>query len=229
MIRCVAIDDEPLALEVIEKFCRRAGGMELRTFSDPAEGIAAIEADRPDLVFLDIEMENVTGLSIAARLDKDICFIFTTAYLDYALEGFNLDAVDYLHKPFSYDRFRTAVDKAVRRIEYNRVNASRGSITVKQEYNNVNIPLSEILYIEAMEGYSKIFRTGGLCTVSRIILKNLCMMLPPHDFLRVHRSFVVSVGKIESYTRQELRLVGGTVVPVGRQYADELFSRLSAR
>ncbi len=213
MIRCVAIDDEPLALEVIEKFCRRAGGMELRTFSDPAEGIAAIKADRPDLVFLDIEMENVTGLSIAARLDKDICFIFTTAYLDYALEGFNLDAVD----------------KAVRRIEYNRVNASRGSITVKQEYNNVNIPLSEILYIEAMEGYSKIFRTGGLCTVSRIILKNLCMMLPPHDFLRVHRSFVVSVGKIESYTRQELRLVGGTVVPVGRQYADELFSRLSAR
>ena len=112
-VKCVAIDDEVLALDVIEKFCERLGGVSLLTFTDPAEGMRVINAERPDIVFLDIEMENINGLSIASSLPKGTCFIFTTAYLQYALDGFNLDAVDYLHKPFAYSRFKAAMEKGI--------------------------------------------------------------------------------------------------------------------
>ena len=115
-MKCVAIDDEPLAPEVISKFCRRIGGMEVSVFVDPEKGLHFIQETAPELVFLDIEMENVSGLDIARRLPENTRFIFTTAYLDYALDGFELDAVDYLHKPFPFDRFRAAYEKALRRI-----------------------------------------------------------------------------------------------------------------
>lgn len=227
-VRCIAIDDEPLALEVISKFCSRMGGVELSTFSDPFEGMAAIRDTNPDIVFLDIEMENISGLEIASQLPDDTCLIFTTAYLHYALDGFNLDAVDYLHKPFAYSRFEAAMAKAMRRIDYSRSNRPARSITVKQEYNNVTIPLNEILYVEAMEGYSKIFRDNAPCVISRVLLKNIGSMLPQQDFLRIHRSFIVSVARIESYSRQEVRLRSGAVLPVGRQYSSDIISRLMA-
>lgn len=227
-VRCVAIDDEPLALDVIAKFCERLGNVELLTFSDPAEGLEVIRRTRPDIAFLDIEMENVNGLTIASHLPEGTCFIFTTAYLNYALEGFNLDAVDYLHKPFSYARFETAFAKALRRVEYNRNTGPARSITVKQEYSNVTIPLDDILYIEAMEGYSKIFRVSDKCVLSRVILKNLCAQLPEKDFIRIHRSYVVPVAKIKAYTRQELTLSSGTTLPIGRQYSADVIAALKS-
>ena len=228
LIRCAAIDDEPLALDVIAKFCERNGGIELKSYSDPSEGIAAIESYRPDIVFLDIEMENISGLDIASRLPGGVCVIFTTAYLQYAIEGFNLDAVDYLHKPFAYSRFVTAIGKAMRRLGESVPNASsRRSIVVKQDYNNVTIPLDDILYVEAIERYSRIYRLSGECTVSRVLLKDLLAMLPEDQFIRIHRSFIVPVSKIRSYTRQDVKLAGGAVVPVGRQYAAAVIDRLS--
>lgn len=224
-IRCVAIDDEPSALMVIEKFCDRMDGrVNLTTFTDPELGLAEIMAVRPHLVFLDIEMENISGLDIASRLPEGTCFVFTTAYLQYAPEGFNLDAVDYLHKPFSYDRFRMAIDKALRRMRPAAPAPSPAQqvLVVKQEYNNVTIPLADILYIEAMEGYSKIYRTDGRCVVSRVILKNIHSMLPSYRFLRIHRSFIVSIDKIRGFNRQEVTVEGGRTLPVGRQYAGAL-------
>ena len=107
-ITCIAIDDEPMALLVIEQFCRRRGGLELTTFSEPRVGLEEIRRRKPDLVFLDIQMNSINGLQIADVLSHECCFIFTTAYAQYALDGFNLDAVDFLHKPFSYERFETA-------------------------------------------------------------------------------------------------------------------------
>ena len=115
-ITCIAIDDEPMALLVIEQFCRRKGGITLRTFSEPQIGLEAIRKQKPELVFLDIQMHSVNGLEIADTLPRECIFIFTTAYAEYALDGFNLDAVDFLHKPFSYERFEIAVGKALRRI-----------------------------------------------------------------------------------------------------------------
>lgn len=227
-IKCIAIDDEPLALEIIEKFCRRIGDIDLQTFSDPQKGLETIMRERPAIAFLDIEMENVTGLTIASQLPPETCFIFTTAYLNYALEGFNLDAVDYLHKPFSFARFETALAKAIRRIGMQTApqQHEERSIVVKQEYSNVNIPLDDILYVEAMEGYSKIFRSNGKCIISRIILKKISAMLPENEFIRIHRSYIVAKSKISSFTRQEVRLINGTTLPIGRQYMAETASVL---
>lgn len=227
LIRCVAIDDEPLALEVIDKFCQRIGNIELKTFSNPATGLEAIERFRPDIVFLDIEMDGMSGLDIASRLPEDTCFIFTTAYLRYAVDGFDLDAVDYLHKPFAYSRFQIAFSKAMRRIGRQQIQTTPQKIVVKQEYTNISIPLDDILYIEAIEAYSKIFRLTGKCVTSRILLKNIYTMLPPESFLRIHRSFIVSKSKIKSFTRQEVVLNNGKALPVGRQYASELIATLT--
>lgn len=226
VIKCVAIDDEPLALDIITKFCQRIGGIELSTFSDPVIGLEMIKREKPAIVFLDIEMENVTGLAIASQIPKETCFIFTTAYLDYAFDGFNLDAVDYLHKPFAFSRFQTAYAKALRRIGHQKEDEPR-SIVVKQEYNNVSIPLSDIVYIEAMEGYVKIFRGDNKCTVSRVILKNIGALLPERNFIRVHRSFIVNKSKVRSYNKREIELTTGKKIPVGRQYSNEIITQLS--
>ena len=164
--------------DIIEKFCQHYGGIELTTFVDPVKGLEAIRQTHPQIVFLDIEMENLSGLDIAASLPEGTCFIFTTAYLKYTLDGFNLDAADYLHKPFAYSRFQTALAKALRRTGQQQIVTAPQCIVVKQGYNNVSIPVDDILYIEAMMGYSKIFRATGGHTTSRVILKNLFAMLP---------------------------------------------------
>lgn len=226
-IRCVAIDDEPLALDIIEKFCQRIGNIDLQKFNNPVEGLDYVRQNKPDIVFLDIEMDGINGLEIAARLPENTCFIFTTAYLKYALEGFDLDAVDYLHKPFSYNRFQTAFSKALRRMGGRQLQTASQCITVKQDYNNINIPIDDIMYIEAVEGYSKIFRSSGECITSRILLKNIFAMLPQDYFLRIHRSFIVSKSKIKSFSRQEIILCNGASLPVGRQYASEIVSEIS--
>jgi two-component system response regulator LytT len=161
---CIAIDDEPLALLVITQFCERFGNLDLSTFSEPRIGLEEIKRHKPDLVFLDIEMNSINGLDIAHALPRECCFIFTTAHAQYALNGFDLDAVDFLHKPFAYERFKKAVEKAIRRIETEKVPEN---IVIKQEYANVTIPINDILYIEAMENYTKIFRENGGYILSR--------------------------------------------------------------
>ncbi len=220
-IKCVAIDDEPLALQVIDNFCQRIGGIDLVTFTDPQKGLEHIRQNKPQIAFLDIEMDDINGLMIAQQLPLETCFIFTTAYLEYALDGFNLDAVDYLHKPIAFPRFQTAFDRAMRRIKAHKAEASPRptSITVKKEYQNVTIPLSEILYIEAMEGYVKIYRDNGQCTLSRMILKNILPLLPAEDFVRIHRSYIVPRAKISSYNRTEVVLTNGLALPIGRKYS----------
>lgn len=227
MIRCVAIDDEPLALDVIDKFCQRLGNVELQKFCDPIKGLDIVVHDKPDIVFLDIEMDGVNGLQIATQLPESTCFIFTTAYLKYALDGFDLDAVDYLHKPFSYARFQTAFSKALRRIGHRHLQTASQTITLKQDYSNINISIDDILYIEAVEGYSKVFRVSGDCILSRILLKNIFVLLPQEQFLRIHRSFIVPRSKIKSFSKQEIVLIDGTTLPIGRQYAAEITNKIS--
>lgn len=220
-IKCVAIDDEPLALQVIDRFCQRIGGIDLVTFTDPQKGLEYIRQNHPHVAFLDIEMDDINGLMIASQLPPETCFIFTTAYLEYAAEGFNLDAVDYLHKPIAFPRFQTAIDRALRRINAQKPEPPQrpATITVKKEYQNVTIPLSDILYIEAMEGYVKIYRVGGQCTLSRMILKNILPLLPADEFVRIHRSYIVPRSKIQSYNRAEVVLTTGLTLPIGRKYS----------
>lgn len=225
-IRCIAIDDEPMALLVIEQFCRRKGGLELETFSEPHVGLEAIRRTRPDLVFLDIRMDGISGLEIAQSLPPECCLIFTTAHAQYALEGFDLDAVDFLHKPFAYERFEVAVERAFRRIEARRTPVT-AHLVVKQEYNNVSIPCDDILYVEALGNYVKIVRRSGGHVLTRTNLKTVTDLLPENRFLRIHRSYVVAVGAVESFTRSRVTLRGGVALPVGQQYAAVLLERLA--
>ena len=220
IVRCIAIDDEPLALSIIAEFCRRIGGIELSTYTSPREGLDHILSDRPDIAFLDIEMDDISGIDIASRLPD----------LDYAIDGFELDAVDYLHKPFSYARFQTAFARARRRIGSRAAVTPRveRSILVKEEYNNVSIPLADITFIEAMEGYVKIHRSCGTCTLSRMILKNIGIQLPDSEFIRIHRSYIIPKGKVKSFNRREVELTDGTTLPIGRQYAADVAAQLSA-
>lgn len=217
-IRCIAIDDEPMALLIIEQFCLRKGGLVLETFSEPHLGLEAIRQTLPDLVFLDIRMNGMNGLEIADALPKECCLIFTTAYAQYALNGFDLDAVDFLHKPFAYERFERAVDKALQRIKAHTKHALTEVVTLKQEYNNVVIPVEEILYLEAMENYTKVHRQNGKHTLSRTSLKRTIELLPTNRFIRVHKSFVVALPQVAEYSHVQLRLKEGTVIPIGRTY-----------
>ncbi len=228
IIRCIAIDDEPIALSVISRFCERLGNINLEVYSDPQIGLNAIMKKNPDVVLLDIEMNDINGISIAKKIGNQTVFIFTTAYLKYALDGFDLDAVDFLHKPFSFDRFRTAMDKALRRIQYKESRSHRTkNIVVKQEYANVSVLIDDIIYIEAMENYTKIYNKAGNCIISHNSMKNLMTLLPVNDFMRIHRSFIVPLSEITTFTRQSVKLSNGIVLPVGRQYVNELLGRLS--
>ena len=222
-LKCVAIDDEPLALKIIKEFALRLGNLQLISFNDPEEGFRYITESHPHIVFLDIEMCDSNGLTIASKLPKDTNIIFTTAFMQYALEGFNLDAVDYLHKPFSFQRFSEAIEKAIRRIKYTEHQAFlQKKIIVKQSYNNVPVRLVEIAYIEAMENYSKIFLKGGSLVTAHISLKKLLEKLEGENFIRIHKSFVIPRSDIKSYTRQNILLNSGIELPVGRQYFNAL-------
>jgi DNA-binding LytR/AlgR family response regulator len=223
MMTCVAVDDEPLALSVIERFCERKGNLLLHCFGNPDEAMEYIALNRPDLVFLDIEMDEKCGLELAANLPKGTCVIFTTAYVKYAMDGYELGVVDFLHKPFSYDRFSKAVDKA--RLIAELINSKASltqTVTVKEDYTNVHVPLSDIIYVEAMNNYCKIYRMGDSCISSRTSLKSFLEQLPQEGFLRIHRSFVISLDKVLSYNRSEVRMVGGRSIPIGRQFAGEV-------
>ena len=230
-INCIAIDDEPIALFIIKQFCDRKGGMEITTFCDPRIGLEEIIRTKPDLVFLDIEMNGLNGLDVAKALPVECTLIFATAHAKYALDGFNLDAVDFLHKPIAYKRFERAVEKAMLHIggltePWNE--AMQENIVVKQDYTSITVPISDIFYIEAMENYSKIFRICGENIISRLNIKALHGMLPKNYFLRVHRSFLIPLNKVSQFSKQEIHLQGlERTIPVGRSYAKYIYEVLS--
>ncbi len=226
-INCIAVDDEPIALLIIQQFCERLGGLDLTTYNEPRTGLEAIARRKPDLVFLDIAMNSISGLDIARTLPRDCCLIFTSAHAQYALDGFDLDAVDFLHKPFAYDRFERAVKKALRHIETRRNKPHHDKIIVKQEYNNITIRIADILYVEAMENYTKIFCKSGDHIIARTNLKSLGERLPKHEFIRIHRSYIIAVNQVRRFSKREIELNGKqTPIPIGRQYADSVHKTL---
>ncbi|MDE6130446.1 MAG: LytTR family DNA-binding domain-containing protein, partial [Muribaculaceae bacterium] len=226
MIKCVAIDDEPIALSIIQEYCRRYGDMELRTFTSPVAGMECVREDSPDIVFLDIEMNSHNGLELARQLPDGVCLILTTAYSQYALDGFNVDAVDFLHKPIFYPRFERAVRKALVHIgARDGKKAGRETITLKSGYKTVVLDVDDIEYIEAMDNYVKVYRPGQPTVISQITMKEMEMMLPADRFARVHRSFIVATAAIEKFSNRQIFLKKyDTRIPVGRTYVDSFNS-----
>lgn len=222
MIRCIAIDDEPIALSILEEYCRRYGEVELETFTSPVAGMERIRTSFPDIVFLDIEMNSHNGLTLARELPKGTCLIFTTAYSKYALEGFNVDAVDFLHKPFFYPRFRQAMEKALRLLgSIGETKPQHETIALKVEYKTVVIDIGDITFIEAMDNYVKVFRRGLPMVMSQITMKEMEALLPADRFIRVHRSFIVSLDAIDRFSNRKINIHGQErTIPVGRKYIE---------
>ena len=226
MIRVVAIDDEPLALQLVRGYVEKTPFLELAgAFDNPAEAVAFIGSSDVDLVLLDVQMPDLTGTELARVISGGPKVIFTTAYEKYALEGFRLDAVDYLLKPFSYAEFLKAVQKAEKLIELERkelpgLEVKNDFLFIKSDYKIRRINFSEIHYIEGLKDYVKIFLNGEKKPVlSLSTLKALEARLPDDKFMRVHRSYIVNLETVRVIERN--RIVYGEVrIPVTDQYKD---------
>lgn len=226
MIRVVVIDDEPLALKLVKGYIEKTPFVEPAGFFDnPVEALGFISSSDVDLVFLDIQMPDLKGTELAKVISGGPKVIFTTAYEKYALEGFKLDAVDYLLKPFSYAEFLKAVQKAEKLIELERrelpaLEVKNDFLFIKSDYKIRRINFSDIHYIEGLKDYVKIFLTGEKKPVlSLSTLKALEARLPADKFMRVHRSYIVNLDTVKVIERN--RIVFGEVrIPVTDQYRD---------
>jgi len=226
MIKVVAIDDEPLALQLVKGYIEKTPFLELAgAFDNPVDAVVYIRSSEVDIVLLDIQMPDITGTELARVISGGPKIIFTTAYEKYALEGFRLDAVDYLLKPFSYAEFLKAVQKAQKLIELETkqlpsLEIKNDFLFIKSDYKIRRINFSEINYIEGLRDYVKIFLTEEKKPVlSLSTMKALESRLPEDRFMRVHRSFIVSLEKVKVIDRN--RIVFGEVrIPVTDQYKD---------
>ncbi|MGQ1948344.1 LytR/AlgR family response regulator transcription factor [Geofilum sp. OHC36d9] len=223
MIKCVIVDDEPRALEIVKDFAGRIPFLQVEAAcTDPVEAASIIKSKQPQLLFLDIEMPDISGIQLARTVGKPPYIIFITAYGQYAVEGFNLDAIDYLLKPYSFDRFLKAVNKAREIIE--RVwqtppaPIQNDFIIVKSEYQNILVNINDILFIEAMDNYIKI-HTPKKTITTLMSLKNIQEALPENIFIRIHKSFVVATSQITAFTKNQVTINSKTL-PVGRAYAE---------
>jgi len=219
MIRCIAIDDEPLALQLINEYCGKISFLKLeKTFTNTDEAKAYLQNNNIDLLFLDIQMPDINGMQFYKNLAEKPPVIFTTAYKDFAAEGFNVDAVDYLLKPFEYDRFLKACYKANEYLEFlSSQELQLNSIFVKVNYEIMKINLKDIELIEALDDYIKIYiKPNPVLTL--MTLKSIQEKLPPRDFVRVHRSFIVPLSRIEKFSKTKL-WIAGKEIPIGSSYS----------
>src|SRR5580704_3297634 len=208
MITCIAVDDEPLALEVLKKYIAKIYFLELKgVFTDAYEAKKALDNESVDLIFLDIQMPDINGIEFSKLVNKKTtAVIFTTAFSEYAVEGFNVDAIDYLLKPIEYDRFLKSVYKAKEYVKYmTNQEVQDGYIFVKSDYQMTKINLKEILYIEGLDDYIKIYLPQK-SILTLMTLKTITQKLPSKEFLRIHRSYIVPISKIENISKSKVKI-----------------------
>jgi len=226
MISVIAIDDEPLALQLVKSYIEKTPGMSLTgLFDNPLDAMDFMSNERVDLIFVDIQMPDLNGVEFTRSLISDSKVIFTTAYEKYALEGFKLDVVDYLLKPFSYEEFLKAVQKAKRLIRLekgalNQIDANNEFLFLKSDYKIKRINFNDILYIEGLKDYVKVYIKNSVKPVlSLTTLKLLEIKLPEKKFMRVHRSFIVNLDKIDTIERSRI-VFDKVYIPVSDQYKE---------
>lgn len=230
MINAIAIDDEPLALTVIESLCNKSGSVRLqKTFTQPNEALKHLRKFPVDLIFCDIQMPSITGINLVKSLQQNTMVIFTTAFSEYAVVSYELNAIDYLLKPINQKRFTQAISKALEYFDYvnKKEQSAEKNIFVRADFSLVKIPLADILYIEGLADYLKIYIKDRKTIVARMPMKDIMEKLPATDFIRVHRSFILPFSKIEA-VRGTTIFIGDNEFPIGRTYADEFFSRYSS-
>lgn len=241
-MKCIIIDDEPLAIDVVESYCKALGGIEVvKTFTNALEALDFINNNSIQLVFSDIEMPNITGIDLVKSLEGKVpYFIFTTAYPQYALDGFDLNAVDYLVKPIPFPRFIKAVNrvKEMKKLSdmHTTFNVSSAGNTVettqedsfifvKSEYENLKLEVNSITYIQGLKDYLKIHTERAKPILTLMNFKEIQAKLPEFTFIRVHRSFIVNVNKIASVQKNRI-LIDGQRIPIGESYKNLVYDRL---
>lgn len=236
-ISCIAVDDEPLALEQLSDFISRIPYLELRaTFKKGFDAMMYIKETNVDLVFLDIQMDDITGIQIVKTISQKPHIILTTAYDQYAIEGYELDVADYLLKPISFERFVKAVEKVYTHMEVkgsiiDESFSKKGTsdfIFVKADYKLQKINIDDILYIEGYKDYLRFFLTEKRKIMSLMSFKNIEESLPKNKFYRVHKSFIVAISKIESISKSSL-LIGDIQIPIGDFYKESFFEFLNQK
>nr|WKN36531.1 response regulator transcription factor [Tunicatimonas sp. TK19036] len=228
MIRCIAIDDEPLALDLVEDFVEKIPFLELvQSFSSALTALDTLQKETIDLLFLDIQMPDISGLQFIKSLENPPKVIFTTAYANHAVEGFNVDAVDYLLKPFTFERFLKAANKAQQHIATEQANPgmppASSYMFVKSGYDMVKVAFNTVYYIEGLKDYVKI-HTDEKTVIALLSMKSLEDTLPA-QFFRVHRSYIINFDHLESVSRRSL-LVAKTEIPLGDMYRESFMAKL---
>ena len=224
MIQCIAIDDEPLALELISTYCAEIDFIQLqKTFTKTSDALKYIKSNPVDLLFLDIQMPDISGIDFYKNLEEKTMVIFTTAYSEYAVEGFNLNAVDYLLKPYELERFRKAVNKAKEFYDYAAKETNETNyIFVRADYSLIKIDCNDILYIESIDDYLRIHLSGKKPVMTLSTLKSIEDKLPSSNFIRVHRSYIVALNKIESVRGKNIQLPLAEI-PISNKYEADFF------
>ncbi len=232
MINCIIVDDEPMAREILENHLQKIDTIQLiGTCKNAIEAFNLINSHKIDLVFLDINMPEISGLSFARSIDKNIKIIFTTAYREYAIDGFDLSAVDYLLKPISFERIFQAINKyeneslSVDLKTPVEINLDKSDfIFVKADRKMVKINFAAVDYIESLADYLQI-HLKNKTIITRETITSIEAKLPQRDFLRIHRSYIVSINKIESFTNEFVE-INKKAIPISRSYKNDVKLRL---
>ena len=248
MIRCMAIDDEPLALRQIKSYIDRIEEAELVAMcSNAIEARQVLERESIDVMFVDINMPDINGLDFVRSLTNAPIVIFTTAYSEYALEGYRLDAVDYLLKPFPFEDFKRAFEKASSVVELHKMRREKLSleseiesadnerekecdyISIKADYKVTLVKYNTIIYAESVGEYVRLHLNDGSTLTTLYRLKNMESALPSANFMRVHRSYIVNLSRVTSYTRGKIYLDNGDYVPVSLNYREAFRDYLASK
>jgi DNA-binding LytR/AlgR family response regulator len=230
MINAIAIDDEPLALTVIQSLCNKSEHINLqKTFTQPSEALKHLRKFPADLIFCDIQMPSMTGINLVKSLPQNTMVIFTTAFSEYAVVSYELNAIDYLLKPINQKRFTQAITKAQEYFDYinKNDNSADKHIFIRADFNLVKIPLADILYIEGLADYIKIHINNRKTIIARMTMKDMMEKLQSTDFIRVHRSYILPFSKIEA-VRGATIYIGDKEFPIGKTYTEEFFNRYSS-
>ena len=229
-LKCTIIDDEPLAVELLASYVRKTPFLSLHaTFSSAVEAVKDLKENKSDILFLDIQMPELSGIEFARIIPKETKIIFTTAFSQYAIEGYKVSAVDYLLKPISYDDFLTSVTKVYDMLNDQRKRQSSFGerfFFVRSDYKLVQVRLDDILYVEGLKDYVRIYLDNGdKPVVSLMNMKNMEECLPYPEFMRVHRSYIVHLPKVKVIDRSRI-VFGDTFIPISDSYKENIMKNL---
>lgn len=242
-MKCIIIDDEPLAIDLLRAYCDKTVFLQLAgTFTNPLDALSIIKEQKVDLIFCDIEMPQISGIDFIQSLDKKPLFIFTTAYSQYAIEGFDLNAVDYLVKPIPYPRFIKAVSRAKDLLtpkqetteanvfpSHGKPSSTYNHIFVKAEYDSIRINLDDIEYIQGLKDYLKIHLVNTNKAILTLMnFKEMLEKLPGNQFMRVHKSFIVNINCIKKVQRNRI-IINDIRIPIGESHRAEFYEVLGLK